>query len=410
MLPPVAEVYVVWHPDDTAGGEIARRILEHFHGTPFSGLVGGAVEVYARSRGWGGKADAPRPIPLPGGSPTGLDVAGLVAVVPVLDQGLASAVESGRGPWWDYIRQIADQRTRFPNRVGVFPIVSDDAGVRETAAYRVLGQFQELGRYMPGYGDMWIGHLLRDLTQGMAQLALGGQRLTVFVSHTYSAQHGEPMMSELISSVRSTIHDTRLREFFDASTLQPGEAWSESLRERAATSAMMAVRTDHYASRAWCQDEMLIAKRAGMPIVILDALTRGDERGSFLMDHVPRVPVRHVGEGWQQEAIVRSLALLVNECLKRALWWRQQQLAHSESDLHVAWWAPHAPEPATLVEWLTREKTSLRLAADRPLRIMHPDPPLGPGETEVLAQLATLAGITAPLEIMTPRLLAARRG
>jgi len=37
---------------------------------------------------------------------------------------------------------------------------------------------------------------------------------------------------------------------------------------------------------------MLIAKRAGMPIVILDAPVLGEERGSFLMDHVPRVPVR----------------------------------------------------------------------------------------------------------------------
>ena len=63
MLPPVLEIYVVWHPGDAAGAQICEEFLEHFHGSAFSGLIGGAIEVYARSTGWQGKGDAPRPIP-----------------------------------------------------------------------------------------------------------------------------------------------------------------------------------------------------------------------------------------------------------------------------------------------------------------------------------------------------------
>jgi len=46
MRPPVLEVHVVWHPPGGAGQAIAQQLVEHFHGTVFSGLMGEAIEVY----------------------------------------------------------------------------------------------------------------------------------------------------------------------------------------------------------------------------------------------------------------------------------------------------------------------------------------------------------------------------
>ena len=63
MLPPALEVYVVWHPGDEIGSSVCKELVEHFHGTVFSGLIGGAIEVYARTAGWESSSDAPRPIP-----------------------------------------------------------------------------------------------------------------------------------------------------------------------------------------------------------------------------------------------------------------------------------------------------------------------------------------------------------
>ena len=45
MLPPTLEIYVVWHPNDPAGQTAAQQFIEHFHGTAFSGLIGGAVII-----------------------------------------------------------------------------------------------------------------------------------------------------------------------------------------------------------------------------------------------------------------------------------------------------------------------------------------------------------------------------
>ena len=74
LIPPILEVFVLWHPDDTAGASVAGTILEHFHGTAFSGLVGAAVEVYTRSAGWHSPSSPPRPPPFIDPLPNGLAI------------------------------------------------------------------------------------------------------------------------------------------------------------------------------------------------------------------------------------------------------------------------------------------------------------------------------------------------
>jgi hypothetical protein len=332
----------------------------------------------------------------------------------VLGTEFAAAIESAEGPWYDFATAITAGRHAAPDRVGIFPLLIDRGAVDGTELGRIFGRFQRIGDTPMGSPAEPVAEVrCRDLAQGIAQLADSTRqmRLTVFISHTLRAGRGEEAdVPLLIERVRSLIAHTRLGDFFDANDLQPGGDWNEQLRAGAATGALLAIRTDLYASRAWCQREMLIAKRHGMPVVILDALGQGEERGSFLMDHVPRVPVRHTPAGWQDSDIRRGLNLLVDDCLKRALWRRQGELAAERPDLKVAWWAPHAPEPATLVAWLEAERVAGRLAGSRSLRILHPDPPLGADELAILQQMAALSGMDGQLDIMTPRLLAARGG
>jgi hypothetical protein len=121
------------------------------------------------------------------------------------------------------------------------------------------------------------------------------------------------------------------------------------------------------------------------------------------MDHVPRVPVRRGGEGWRDADILAGLNLLVDECLKRTLWRRQGELAA----IPAAWWAPHAPEPVTLVAWLHEQLRRRELPAEGPIRIVHPDPPISAVELGELTRLLRVAGLANPLEVLTPRQLAA---
>src|SRR5205814_710202 len=113
--------------------------------------------------------------------------------------------------------------------------------------------------------------------------------------------------------------------------------------------------------------------------------------------------------GWSKIDIRRSLNLLVDECLKRAIWAVQQSLVAARNDLRISWWAPHAPEPVTLVHWLRgRIEHGVSVLGDDDLRILHPDPPLGPDERDSLAEMVALMGHHGKLDVLTPRALSAR--
>ena len=408
MLPPLLELYVVWHPDDDAGRAVARQITEHFQGAAYTGLIAGAVAVYHRCAPWD-EQGAPRPVPFPGDPWIGgVEPARYVAVLPVLQLGMAAAVQSGATPWHGYLRGLAQRRRADREHIGIYPVAVVPDAVRDTVLGELFGVPQRVDT-LGGGGDE---RRCLDVAQQLAQLVGGpdADRLTVFVSHSRQVAPGDDEMqaAELTRRVREAIHDTHLNIFYDATTIEPGEDWQNRIRREAARCAVLAVRGDRYASRRWCQTEMRLAKCAGVPVVVLDALRRGEERGSFLLDHVPRVPSAGT-PGALDDGIRRALTVLVDECLRAALWRRQRELAEAHRpDLAVDWWAAHAPEPTTFLDWLLRRDDP----ADRkrPVVVLYPDPPLGPDEADVLVQLAGAVGIDGGLDLMTPRQLAARGG
>lgn len=417
MLLPILEILVVWHPNDRHGAEMAKVIFEHFmRGLTFSGVIGGGIQVSFRSTGWEQPSSPPRPIYFHGSPPpNGIHPAKFVAVVPLLGTELASNVEDTTSDWHRYITMIQDEHVDASDQIGIFPFLLSEGAANGTQLGRIFGDYQFVAAgELDHQGEDVSSMLCRDLTQGIAQLISPDEmdRLTAFISHTkrQSSVEGEDV-EELINLVREVIRNTHLMEYFDASDLQPGADWDAELTRNAGTSAMLSVRTDLYSSRAWCQREVAIAKTHGMPVIMMDAIGYGEERGSFLMDHVPRIAVRKSEGRWQKKDVYRALNLLVDECLKRALWLHQKELARERPELDVAWWAPHAPEPLTLSHWIKARIAQRHDDTDKDdLRILHPDPPLGPEEREVLINYARTTRLGRDIDIMTPRQLATRGG
>lgn len=411
MLPPVLEVFVVSHPGDAEGGAVAQMLLERFRGNAYSGLIGGAVDVYVRSvSATDDPAGTPRPLPCIEGLPYGVPVPALTAIVLVAGTELAATLNEP-GLWRDYVQSLVDARSNDPEHVGLFNVRTAPNVFDRTELGKIVGQVQGIGDGEVG-SDLFRTSVCRDLAQGIAQMGNDTpDQITVFVSHTKRLSGvEEEQVSSLVDLVRQVIARTRLKDFFDAQAIQPNIDWKPAIDAAASTGALLAVRTDRYSSREWCQREMLSAKRAGMPVVVLDALTYGEERGSFVMDHVPRTPGRMEENAWRRDDVVKALGHLVDECLKRVLWRKQQEIAQ-EVGLRVVpdWWAPHAPEPTTLVDWLEHHHDITAQRQD-PLVVLHPDPPLGSDELDVLAQIARVANLHDEIEFLTPRGLAARGG
>jgi len=400
VLAPIVEVYVVWHPNDQEGAQIADWLLEHFRGTPYSGLVGGAIEVYTRSTPWQPGSDAPRPLPCQVSLPNQLPQARITAIVPVLGVELARAIKKDSSDWGCYLESIPVDRGSEQEIVGVFPVRLQ--GMNEGSSFGEIGKYQALHEASSEQPAV----LCRALSQAVAQLVGDPfrERLKIFISHTKHPRVEEEQdhVDELLDRVRTTISNTHLQAYFSTADLQPGEDWDQELRSEASSSALLAVRTDMYATREWCQREFLVAKRADMPIVTLNGV-RTEERGSFLMDHVPSVGYREGDEDLQQSSVEVALNLLVDAALIRVLWGLQRDMFEK---LGFDWTPLNVPEPVTVLPWLLKNRT--RATSETPLLIMHPDPPLGPEEAKTLHELFELVGVHDAIHVVTPRTYTSR--
>jgi len=392
--PPLLEMYVLWHPLDANGARLADGLHRHFHGPAYAGLAGGAVEVYRRSGGWLAQGGPPRPMPFQEPLPYGLPSAQFTVVVPVMSPELMAAAEDP--DWSEYLQQVSSAAAE--ETVFVLPVRRQELNLHGSRLSRLFGSMQAIDGSSPDTVAF------RDVAQATAEsLASGPDRVTVFVSHTkHRSSAEEADGTTMYDEVRAVLAGTHLAEFFDARDLLPGSQWKDVLDREAGRNALLMVRTDNYAQREWTQREVLRAKEHDLACVVLYALQSGDDRGSFLMDHVPAIPCDLADPA---AGIRRALDRLVDEVLKHALWRRQTvYLAEHGFD----WLPARAPEAVTLLDVVAGRRRAHPLEVD--LAVIHPDPPLGPNEQAVLTGLARVAGYTGQVDFVTPRQFADRGG
>lgn len=397
-IPPILDVFVIWHPDDIHGPERFAELQDYFHGPAFSGLVGGAVEVYARSTPWTDNG-APRPLGIDRPLVDGLPKAQFNVIVPVLSKEMAAAATSE--PWASYLGELVALR-ELPG-AAVYCVPHPAVNLETGALSQVFGSSQTLPMAARDDPLLFSRELAQAITQGIRREEGKTDRIVVFVSHVKHRSLAEDDdMPAVYESVRQRIADSHLAEFFDAHDIQTGAPWVEILESSAREHALLIVRTDRYAEREWTQREVKAAKEAEVPVVTMYALASGEERGSFLMDHVPTV-VCDLED--RTPGIDAALSALVSEALKSTLWESQRSYLASDG---FDWLPTRSPEPTTLLPWLAAHQKES--PEDGEIWIMHPDPPLGSAEREVLIQLCEVAGYSSNVNILTPRTFAVRGG
>ena len=452
--PTVLDIYVVWHPKDKCGRDVFDRLVNHYHSEHFSGLAGSAIEVFSRSHPRITGCDAPAPIPTRCGTvdttahdeqthnqDSASDTASpFTVIIPVIGRHMIKASEDKHSAWPRYLKSLHTLRETASSAatpsVLIFPIIGKqglDISIPPISALTSRqGAILHENAHAPG-------ELVRDIGQAIIQNLLWKQagmasssvspRLRVFISHARADIPETDLTGSsptgVVSKVKQLAEKTHLETFFDIHDIQAGEEWDSSIRKRARTSALLMVRTDHYSCREWTQWEVYEAKRAGVPIVCLSALSAGESRGSFLLDHVPTIACPQIPKGWAppegtqaedpvDEAIVAALNRLVDEALKFALWRCQEIPAHvnlakanttqSTSKNHPGFDCapPTAPEPTVLLKFIQEHRQTY--GNDKHLWLIHPDPPLLPAEQDFLVDLCVQAGYEkGQVYLMTPR-------
>lgn len=132
--------------------------------------------------------------------------------------------------------------------------------------------------YTVDYGIMCICHAIqRILTKDKAPLK-------IFLSHCKSDSFGVALTQVLQTFIKTK---TGIKAFFDATEIQQGYKFKNEIDDQLDTSSVLAICTDNYPSRYWCQYEILHAKEKQKPILLLDLVEETIDRLFPALGNIP---------------------------------------------------------------------------------------------------------------------------
>jgi hypothetical protein len=206
-----------------------------------------------------------------------------------------------------------------------------------------------------------------------------GKPPQIFLSHAKRDLAATDRLAEQLAAyIRKHTTGTA---FFDATDLAPGHPLSAQLAEAVGRGVFVAVLGDSYASRPWCESEMLGAKRSGAPTLAIHVLQHGELRSYPYSGNGPTVV-------WKPGSGVEHIAL-------RAIveWLRYRHFAlDAERRFRddVPWLIP-LPRPPELLDLAQGP-----LLESAPTVVMHPDPEVSRHEREVLRQARPRMRLVTP--------------
>lgn len=224
---------------------------------------------------------------------------------------------------------------------------------------------------------LFISHAKRDLPTGPAAISEGP-----------------------VKAILATLSQLPVKGWFDSAEIPPGGRFPDEIESGVVnSSALVAVLTDTWSSREWCRREVLEAKLAARPLIVVDALEARVVRLFPYLGNALTLRWRAAiaatsaleNDGWEKQRALweaEDAALVIEAALLEALRYQHdhERLLARAGAHQVAMSAP--PESFTLAH-LPAGTT----------RVWYPDPPLGREEVDRL-QLATAQrriDLTTPL-------------
>jgi hypothetical protein len=205
-----------------------------------------------------------------------------------------------------------------------------------------------------------------------------GMREKIFLSHAKA--DGKLAAERIVRHISDPANGLRLDTFYDALELESGEEWKKGLQQAASNASMLALVTEAYDSRPWCNQEILWAKQFRRPLLLVDIGCKRIERSfpySGNMTLIRSSLDDSVG-------IERALLELLTEALRCDLFAIQAEEATSGNALVF----PRPPELADLAFLFDQTQPEQKT-------IVYPDPPLPEVETLLLARIANGRKIVA---------------
>ncbi len=199
--------------------------------------------------------------------------------------------------------------------------------------------------------------------------------LKIFLSHAKADEKGVGLAME----IKNFIDNTSIQRFFDATDIAPCFNFDEEITANLKESTVIAIGSDKYSSRYWCQREILMAKEERRPIIFVNTLEHYEDRIFPAAVNIPNIHVSH-DSNIRNKEILRILIATLLETIR---------FNYSKSLLDyykIQGWIPknsvifaRPPEVNQIINLLKDRNESEQLEI---LNICYPEPPVYPEEID----------------------------
>ncbi|VFN01328.1 MAG: hypothetical protein BECKG1743D_GA0114223_105682 [Candidatus Kentron sp. G] len=273
--PPLA-VHLIWHPSDKDSVEpILEAVSKHLSrdvDRPFSRNLNIPIFLYS--------SDSPNTPP--GDSPQGLAVRDILFV-------FTSVNTMGREVWNDYIGGLPcrDSFRCVPVALGREGLGHGEDGSLKSLNFLRAYDWPEESRSQQAI--LAMAHEI--YRHGFVEVKEGDKgkssSIKIFLSHAKSGDTG----LRHAEAIKAFIDNTNMSRFFDATEISAGFRFDQEIIGHIQESTVLAIGSDAYSSRYWCQREILCAKAHHRPMVAVDCLEEYEDRIFPAGSNIPCVHV-----------------------------------------------------------------------------------------------------------------------
>ncbi|MES9983567.1 MAG: TIR domain-containing protein [Candidatus Thiodiazotropha sp. 6PLUC6] len=135
--------------------------------------------------------------------------------------------------------------------------------------------------------------------------------ISIFLSHSKSGDTGKHHSEK----IKQFIDNTNMNRFFDANEISPGYHFDQEIEKHIQDSTLLAIESDAYSSRYWCQREILLAKQQKRPVIVVNCLEDFEDR---IFPAASNVPCVHISPAvpMSESDILRVLSTAIIETVR----------------------------------------------------------------------------------------------
>lgn len=295
--PPLA-IHFIWHPSDASVVEpILAEIRKSFardKDKPFSRGLNIPLFFYSTQN----------PTEVPDHYPAEVTTRNVVFV-------FTSVSTAGNPKWITYVEGLI-----INYAMKIVPVALDTFGLGHNGALKSLNCVRVYDWPIENKNLYAIMSLAHEIYRyGIMEIISGDKgknsSITLFLSHAKAGDTGR-LHAE---SIKNFIDNTNMSRFFDSTEISPGFLFSEEIEKFIRDSTLLAIESDAYSSRYWCQKEILSAKKNNRPIVAVNCLEEYEDR---IFPAASNIPCVHVSPDapLSEKDILRILVTAILETIR----------------------------------------------------------------------------------------------